>query len=213
MQHLLLVTIFVLISWLPISAQAQSAQPACPKIGITGPSERTRPGDKAVFTVTVPGEEPGKFKYNWHVSAGSIEGGLDSPTLTVRSANAPGTTITATVEIEGLPAGCPNTASEGASVQGCGDPAVFDEYERIPFRVEKKWLKNAVIKFRGQAGSRLLFTIYRPRNTVTKSDKKREADILKYLKGLGVRKDQVSFVYGKRDSYLTRIFFVPTKDC
>jgi hypothetical protein len=210
MRLFLIVIIFVFA--VPAVISQTGNTPVCPKIEITGPSGPTRAGDRMVFTVNVTGVGSPKLKYNWYLSSGSIEEGPGTPTIAFQTtSNDAGSNITATVEIEGLPAGCPNTASETAGVVGCGHPSVFDEYKQISFWDEKKRLIRASTEMRGLPGAKLLFIFFRPKNASILADKKREASISKYLKSRGVRKDQLDFIYAERDSYLTRIYVLPAK--
>jgi hypothetical protein len=98
-------------------ASAQSKGVECPKITVIGPAEVFLPGETIIFTVSLKNAEQLKLKFFWTVENGKIESGQGTQKLVVRlnpeikwEAKE-----RATVEIEGLPAGCPNTASEQAT--------------------------------------------------------------------------------------------------
>jgi len=90
---------------------------ACPSVSVSGPAGITKPGDPMTFVANVTGGEG--ITYNWSVSAGTISSGQGTSSITVDTTGvAGGSSITATVEIGGTPAGCdcPKTASETAGV-------------------------------------------------------------------------------------------------
>jgi len=91
----------------------------CPSISVSGPAGITNPGDTMTFTANVSGGSQDAVTYNWTVSAGTIESGQGTPSITVRTTAAEaGGNITATVNIGGLDpsCNCTPTASETAGV-------------------------------------------------------------------------------------------------
>ncbi|MCV4566453.1 hypothetical protein OFB72_28250, partial [Escherichia coli] len=83
------------------------------------------------FTATAAGGTQANITYNWSVSAGTIESGQGTPSITVRTTrDMAGSSVTATVEIGGLdPAcNCPRTASETAGVAPKPDAVMIDEF-------------------------------------------------------------------------------------
>ena len=95
------------------AAAAQPKPPACPKIELTGPYESS---GKAPFTLTVLVQDPGNIDptYNWMVSAGAIESGQGTSTVTVNPEGA--TFVTATVELGGFDRACSTVDSHSVSV-------------------------------------------------------------------------------------------------
>jgi hypothetical protein len=72
-----------------------------------------------------------KITYEWTVEKSTITEGQGTSTIKVIGSE-PGSTITASVKIGGLPAGCENTASESGPVNfliGCGAP--LDEWSQL----------------------------------------------------------------------------------
>ena len=94
---------------------------SCPTISVSGPAGITAPGETMTFTANLSGgSQDQPVTYNWTVSAGTIESGQGTPSITVRvptGADRPDN-ITANLEVGGLRAdcNCPNTASETAGV-------------------------------------------------------------------------------------------------
>lgn len=188
-----------------------AAQPAmCPALNIAGPTGVTIPGDNMVFTVNVDTKDREKLSYHWWISAGAMVKGQGTPTITVkhdcRNAN-----VTATVEIKGLPEGCPYSASETAGVsEGCGgQPQLIDEYERMSFGNEKLHLDNVVVQLRNTDTQRVVFAIYPQRKNEINAIRKRVAAIARYLKNRGVSKKRFDFIFGPGGEYRTKIWLVP----
>lgn len=83
----------------------------CPKLVITCPDELPESGKTYVVKVRVDGaNQTKKLSYKWSVSSGEIVDGQGTSTLKVRFTK-PWESLTATVEVGGLPDGCGNTAS------------------------------------------------------------------------------------------------------
>jgi hypothetical protein len=77
----------------------------CPSITVTGVADE---GANALFSANITSLYD-NLTYTWAVSAGAIETGQGSLQISVSAAEP--TSITATVEVGGIPAACPNTAS------------------------------------------------------------------------------------------------------
>ena len=87
----------------------------CPSLSVTGPAGVTTPGDAMTFTANVSGGSQQSVTYNWNVSAGTIESGQGTPSITVRTDRTMmGGNVTATVTIGGLDANCQCTTEANA---------------------------------------------------------------------------------------------------
>lgn len=100
----------LLFAAITVSAQVN---PQCPNILVTGPDGVIRPGDLIPFTVTVKPIES-KIAYQWTVNSGTITEGQGTQTIKV-SLRPDASSVTAAVEIIGLPDDCSKTASETIS--------------------------------------------------------------------------------------------------
>jgi hypothetical protein len=99
----------------------------CPTLNVTGPAGLTNPGDTMTFTASAAGD----LTYNWTVSAGTIESGQGTPSITVRTTREMGgSNVTATVNIGGTdPAcNCPTSDSETAGVASVPTSTITDEF-------------------------------------------------------------------------------------
>jgi hypothetical protein len=107
----------------------------CPTtFDIDGPTGVTNPGETMTFTATVAGGTATDITYNWTVSAGTIESGQGTPTITVRvPADLFNSNITATVDIggTGLCTQCERQRSETAPTAGRPGVSPFDTFGRL----------------------------------------------------------------------------------
>lgn len=127
----------------------QTAANNCPEITVSGPPGITNPGDTMTFTVSLLSSAHfGKLEYAWTVSAGTIESGQGTPSITVRSTKEMAdSNVTATLKVVGLPAGCNDIASEMGSIAamaGCGAP--MDEFGRLSRSNVKMRIDNFYIR-------------------------------------------------------------------
>ena len=88
----------------------------CPTVSVTGPSSTVQPGETMTFTANLNGGSQDSPTYNWTVSAGTIVEGQGTPTITVSTEGLNDTTITATVDIGGLCASCPQVSDSETGV-------------------------------------------------------------------------------------------------
>lgn len=122
---------FLLLACL-ILAAASAATSQCPTVTVVGPEGITVPGEEMTFRAVV-GPTTSKLAYSWMISAGTIVKGQGTPKITVVTAREhAGSSITATVKLEGLSISCERSASETAGVApvpGCGLP--LDQWSNL----------------------------------------------------------------------------------
>ncbi len=94
---------------LSVTLIAQDGSVRCPNISVTGPPGPVVPGDIATYRVQVENSSNFQLQYRWSVSHGTIVSGQGKATVDIRQ---PNELVTVTVDMDGLPAGCPKTASE-----------------------------------------------------------------------------------------------------
>ncbi len=111
MYRLIVLSVALVITPLGLTDRTQIALDDCPKLEISCPDEVPESGKTYVVKLHVEGaHDPEKLSYKWSVSSGEIIDGQGTPTMKVRFTEG-GKTLTATVEVGGLPKNCPNTAS------------------------------------------------------------------------------------------------------
>lgn len=133
---------------LPPATSNAPARDDCPALTVSCPDETAEQVKSATFTAQVNGrlDASVKLKYIWTVSAGTISKGQDTPSITLDiSGLSDNEAITATVEVEGLPGGCPAKASCTLPVLiRCIKP--FDVYGPIDSEDEAARLDNFAIQ-------------------------------------------------------------------
>jgi len=206
MKNFPLLFCFVLFFAFAVSAQTNQSL-SCPKIDVSG-GGITNPGEPTTFTANVEGYDLSKLSFKWTISTGEILQGQDTPTITVLQKE-DNENLTATVEIKGLPEGCPATASETGAVCRCVKAILFDEYGKIFFSNEKAKLDNVAAQLLEDKNSSVYFIIYLTNKQKPAGIKTRQANIQKYLMETHkIPKDRITFILSDWKIYWTKIFIV-----
>jgi hypothetical protein len=142
--------------------ECPSCQPPCPTIEISCPTGDVEPGSPATVSVNVSGGGNPSVTYNWSVSAGTISSGQGTPSITVDTTGLGGQTVTATVEIGGLPPECDRTRSCSFTVttppvETC---RIFDQYNDLRFNDEKARLDNFAIQLQQEPSATGYYAIW-----------------------------------------------------
>src|SRR3989442_547238 len=93
----------------PYSQTPGMYEDLCPTIAIACPDVSTGPVLK--FAVRVTAAPSAKITFKWTVSLAKIASGQGTPSIEVNMAGFEGQSVTATVEVGGIPKACPNKAS------------------------------------------------------------------------------------------------------
>ena len=153
--------LFVSVLLIGVSSALAQVTPDCPTISVTGPAGITLPGDWMEFTAGVSGQIPDNVTYRWSLGdEGQILQGQGTLRLRVQTPMKNSFNITATLEVQGLPRGCPNSASETAPVACRCDPILVDEFTGIPRREQMARIDTAVYELRKLSESKLFFIEY-----------------------------------------------------
>jgi hypothetical protein len=88
----------------------------CPTIHVSGPAGIPKPGELIPYIVQLTGNVPENVGFRWSVSSGKVIEGQGTDKVKIDADWMSGVSVTATVEVLGLPAGCPNTSSETMAV-------------------------------------------------------------------------------------------------
>ena len=180
----------------------------CPTLSLNGPSGITNPGDTMTFVASVSGGKD--VTYNWTVSAGTIESGQGTSSITVRTTSGmAGENVTATVEIGGLDpdCNCPASASETAGIESI--PGVIDVDEFGPQKDDE--IKARVDNFYIQLNNNPNAQGYVINYGTPAEIKKRVAQIDKAIKFRGYDRSRLTFVNGpdNGDGVRTKFSIVP----
>ena len=150
---------------LGLEVKAQSQAPSCPSLHISCPSVDLDQPLSISLNVSGGGPQT-NLKYKWQLSAGEIVSGQGTPEIKADTTGLEGKTITATVEVDGMPAECPKTISCSFTiiVDSRAFPAAkFDKYDKLSWANEVARLDNFAIQLQKQVRSKGYVIIYSPR--------------------------------------------------
>lgn len=201
---------------LPVISFSQVSPTAgeCPTFYVTGPACITAPGELHWFEATVKGRETESLEFDWRVSIGKIvkrEGKAKIGVLITD--NKAGHSLTATVEVKGLPEGCSNVASETGGICDCGPEAILmDEFSIAPSKIDSPRLISAVVEIEKNRNDQLYIIEYFPLKTTKVVVDRKIAAIRDHLsKILRFDLNRVTIVAAPSEDNepLTRIYSIP----
>ena len=106
---------------------------SCPTVTVTGPAGVTARGGVMNFTANVSGGTAQNITYNWTVSAGTIDSGQGTPSITVTAPSDGTTNVTATVNVGlDVDCDCPKSADANAPISQPEGPVLVDEFGNLP---------------------------------------------------------------------------------
>lgn len=211
MKNLFAASILILMFCIVSFAQTNQTLP-CPKIDVIGPAGIIEPGDVATFTATLGDEKNYSIFYVWTVTGGTIVEGQNTAVIKVSIPfEVAGKSLSATVEVKGLPENCVSYSSEAPVIStGCRLPIDIDEYEKIPVKEEKGRLTNVASVLKNQPEMAVLFIIRVPKTEKYQSIKNRVSNISDYLtQVLKIPKERFGFVFSEDKFQSTRIQAIP----
>jgi len=165
MKFFPLLLFFALLFAFTVSAQTNQTS-SCPNIDVTGGGV-VDPGEPMTFTVNVENYDSSKLSFKWTTSNGDIIEGQGTQSIKV-SVGDNDVNTTGTVEIEGLPSGCPNIDSETASPICYIRPTLFDEFSIPASRIEKVRLDNLINELGNNPNAQAFIVEYFKPNTPKK---------------------------------------------
>jgi hypothetical protein len=186
----------------------------CPTISITGPPFAAQPGETVTFTANFSGDNLTKIEYKWSVDKGTIIEGQGTPVITVSTEGLEDRTITTTVEIKGLPEGCPNTDSETATDCSGPDPILFDESGLASLWTNSTKLNELISELENNSNDTAYFIIY-PHEKESPDELKIKQDYIRnYLIANNIKPDRLIFVSAgydenESDNSVIRIWRIP----
>ena len=185
----------------------------CPEVRVSCP-DTVNAGDTITYTANVTGGDPNvAATYNWSVSAGTIESGQGTPSITVRTTQAMGgQSITATVNVGGYPPECNATGSCTTTVQVVAIARLFDQYGNIAFNDEKARLDNYAIQLQNEPGAQGYIIAYggrRGRAGEAQARADRAKDYMVNTRGIDPGRI-VTVDGGYREDLTVELWIVPT---
>lgn len=168
----------------------------CPTLSISGPSGVTQPGEAMTFTANVSGGD--SLTYNWTVSAGTIESGQGTPSITVRTTrDMANSNVTATLNIGGTdPAcNCQKEISDSGSVAALPSNITVDEFGPVANDDLKARIDNFYVQLGNNPGAQGYIINYGTAAEI----KKRNAVINAHIRMRGLDASRVTFIEGPSD--------------
>jgi len=183
----------------------------CPQVQVVGPAGVTNPGDMAWFVVVVSPEPKSELKFHWTVSAGTVNEGQSARKIGVRYLmEMRGTTLTATVNVEGLPSQCRNSASDSAPLIWDPGPELISEFSVPIGSINTNQLKIAAAELNQNPNSQMYIIEYFPPSTSEPSKKRKKERIRSFMAGtLKFDVSRITIVTSEADSPTTKIYRIP----
>jgi len=208
MKNTLLILSFLLFFASGVYAQTNQTS-NCPTVDVSG-GGAIEAGEPMTFTATVENYDLSKLTFKWKVSGGEILEGQDTQIIKVSTKKYSRINITATVEIKGLPEGCPAIDSETGSV-GCKcSPILYDEFSIPTSMIDKARLDYLVSELAKEAVSHIVIIEYFKRTTLESAVKRKIRKITDYLiNQKKLEKSRFTISVGESDENRTRFWIVP----
>ncbi|HYE64295.1 MAG TPA: hypothetical protein VD966_01855, partial [Pyrinomonadaceae bacterium] len=111
-----------------VVAPCPCAPPPCPTITVDCPTSVVEAGSPVTVTANVSGGAVGLSpSYNWSVTDGRITAGQGTTAITIDTTGLGGRTLTATLDVAGVPPNCQRAVSCAVSAGIKPEPRKFDE--------------------------------------------------------------------------------------
>lgn len=199
----------------PVVSKSTGDNSFCPKISVVGGGQvEADSGQPMVFKAEVENlPKDITLQYFWTLTAGEIISGQGTPTIKVDVGKLNNQSVTAAVEIKGLPGNCPNKFSETGSVSRIVD-SCLDGYGKISWKSELGYLDSEIIRLRRDADLSTVFKLkFIGKATQKEIDKRisRIANHFEFRKSL-VELVRVTFIIIENDWEYTTICHYPLKN-
>ncbi len=185
--------------------------PSCPDIYLSSPDSAKSP-QPLNFSVNVSGGDANITPtYNWTVSAGSIESGQGTPTITVGSAGIEGQSVTATVDVGGFPRECLTSKSGTTQVEMAVEARKIDEYGKTNLEDQMARLDNFAVQLQNEPNATAYIVSYGGRRSQPDEAQKTLDTTKNYLtKTRRMSPDRFTFINGGyREEPTTELWIVP----
>ncbi len=191
-----------------VSVRAQDKKPECPSITVTGPAGITQQGEKFRFSGAVEGNLPRNVAFEWAVSGGKIVDGQGTLNIKVDADWKDGASVTATLEVIGLPEGCPTSDSETAGATGGLEAVFIEEFGKRPKADIEARLRKFFVELANNPNSQGYIVNY----GADKEIRSREQLIVKYVAFRRFDRSRITIVRGgthASGTVYTKLYRVP----
>lgn len=209
MRNVFVSLILVLIFCATMFAQTNEISP-CPTIDITESFENFS-DNTIIYTADVSIKiDKYKVKYKWTVKGGEVVEGQATKIVRVKQSTLDG--ITVSLEIEGLPRNCSNTASTLTNITVCRLPRSnrkIDEFSTSASQIDKERLDELVTELQNNPNALVQIIERFSSQTSPKTIERKNYKIINYLKTKGITKEQFELLNASSDKNLTEFFTIP----
>jgi hypothetical protein len=199
----------LLILAIPAFAQADKSL-QCPMVSITGPAGIVQPGSITTYVLNI--ENPERYRFVWTVLEGeTIVSGQGTTRLDVRRGRGSGE-MTATVEVTGLPTGCPYVFSETTPICILPAPNLIKELSISLSRIDRVAIDSFIDLLLSNPNAQgyivLEFAAGTSPKTVSNYQKKIEVYIASHANR--IESDRFTFVHSNEaDANRLKLYLVP----
>lgn len=208
MKDLLFISTLILTFCGGAFAQTNETLP-CPTIDVLGPVDVTSFDEPVIFNAKVNQQAPKlNLKYSWSVQNGEIIQGQGTLTIKVLQKDF-GVSLTATLEITGLPKECAVTASASAPMCECIGFFQMDEFSIAVSQIDKARLDNLTILLNNNPNANAYIVERFKKKTSRKAIAQKNKIIAGYLKGNGIETGRFVLLNALALENSTQFFIVP----
>lgn len=205
----LILFLSILVASSVYSIAQNDVRPNCPTIDVTGPIGIVQQGEKFVFTGVVEGNLPKNLSFQWEVSGGKIADGQGTLGITADADWLKAGTITATLNVAGLPQGCPSSVSTSTLIGGCLPiPTLIDEFGKLANRGIPARLKTFFAELQSNPNNQGYIIVYGSKVEMTT----RERLIITNFSPRGFDPNRITMVRGgthPSGTVFTKLYRVP----
>ncbi len=210
MKNILLLTILLFIYSSQLFGQENSV---CPAIKMISPEKMAKVDGIMIFSLSSEQLNNKDLEYKWGISAGKIVLGQGTTGIAVEmNPDLEGITVTATVEIKGLPEKCKSEFLGNGEVEVNQRPQIghpLNRYEKLQWSDERNRLEGVFMDLRSDptATGYLIFQI--KDDSDMKSVLERQKKILKSLRQSKISQCRLVFKIVKSGIYQTTHWIIP----
>ena len=204
MKKAVVIFFIIIASTIGVLAQEKSA---CPEVGIIGPPSTVSPGETMTFSVGL--DKVAKkldLDFEWKIDKGKIIKGQGTRSITVSTEELLNKTITATVNIGGLPSSCVNKMQEtGIVAASCVLPIMLDDFGKIKDDDVKARIDAVIFELKNRPHFNAVIISYGS----VKFIHSRQTLITNHsvLRGLDITR--LVFINGGKGDFRTKIWLLP----
>lgn len=203
MKQIILITLILLNNTILF---AQEREIDCPVIGVNPPNAAVSPGENMRFSTSLDESliKNLNIKINWTVDVGTIISGQGTNEIVVATDGLNDATITASIEVLGLPEICVNKYFDTGIVAGLPIGEPIDNFGEIPNDDVRARTDSLFISLQSDPNSKAFIINYGSRKAVIK----RENIIRNHVKLRGYDINRMVFQYKGEEKEIRTIFWI-----